>query len=220
MGTSTVHRSPSQSPHWRVVNNLYRNPTVQRERLLAEIFKAAEHPYVTGLRGPEVYERLQLLLRSASERPKLTTRAAALEFARELIGKARNLEAHSGFASFYSDIANRALHSTVITSQPGSSARGLVQTFLANVVGTCIDHVVSRDLSAHLGTRPLPDTKSALALARDLRTAASQVARSESLSRAIQAAAKAPAQRWGDLISDAWSVGASSPKPAKGRSGQ
>ena len=51
MGTSTVHRSPSQSPHWRVVNNLYRNPTVQRERLLAEIFKAAERPLLTGLPG-------------------------------------------------------------------------------------------------------------------------------------------------------------------------
>src|SRR5215210_3671001 len=39
---------------------------------------------------------------------KPTNRGEALEFARDLIGKTRDLESRSGFASFYSDLANRA----------------------------------------------------------------------------------------------------------------
>jgi hypothetical protein len=212
MGTSTVHRSPLDAAHWRVVNNLYRDPSVERGRLVAEIFRAASKPYVDGLSGREVSERLRLLLSTWSATKETRSPADALSFARELIGKARDLEVREDLASFYSDLANRALHATVLAAFPTVKGRGssrqLVQSFLANIVGTCIDHVVSRDLSAHLGTKNLPNTKAVLELTRELKAVAQHVAANQSLSKAIEATATSPEQRWADLISSAWSVGA------------
>lgn len=220
MGTSTVHRSPLHAAHWRVVNNLYRNPTVDRKRLVAEIFRAAATPYVTGLAGREVSERLRLLLTVSATRPTLRTSAETLIFARELIGKARDVDGREGVASFYSDLANRALHSTVVTSFPAAgrqSAKQLVQAFLGNLVATCVEHVVSRDLSAHLGSRTLPNTTAVLELTRELKAAARYVAASESIAPAIAETATAPEQHWPDLVATAWSVGSGTQQPDKRR---
>lgn len=212
MGTSTVHRSPLHAAHWRVVNNLYRNPTVDRERLVAEIFRAAAKPYVTGLAGREVTERLRLLLSTWSSKAKARTSTEALNLARELIGRAREVDSREGVASFYSDLANRALHSTIVTTFPtaagAKSPKHLVQAFLGNLVATCVDHVVSRDLSAHLGSKTLRNTVAVLELTRDLKAAARHVVASESVAPVIAATAAAPEQNWADLVSAAWAAGA------------
>src|SRR5262245_64886180 len=100
MGTSTVHRSPA-TPHWRVVNNLYRNPTVEPERLLAEVFRASQEPYVAGLRGPESSHSLTLLLDALGQQRAKMTVPSALAMSRDLLARSRNTAVQEGWSSFY-----------------------------------------------------------------------------------------------------------------------
>lgn len=221
MGTSTVHRSPG-TPHWRVVNNLYRNPAVAPDRLLAEVFRAAEEPYVAGLRGPESSHSLTLLLDVLSRRRGGMTVANALAMSRELVAQNRGAAVERGWSSFYGDLANRALHATILSAGPESasfrSPANIVRTFLGHLVATCIDHVVSRDLSAHLGEAVIQNASTALKFSATVKTAARNVASSPELSAAIEQTASTPEARWPELVATAWRIGAGGPRERrKGR---
>lgn len=214
MGTSTVHRSPA-TPHWRVVNNLYRNPKVAAERLLAEVFRASEEPYVAGLRGPESSHSLTLLLDALSQHRAKITAARALEMSRDLVAQSRGVAVQEGWSSFYGDLATRALHATILSSAPESassrSPASIVRTFLGHLVATCIDHVVSRDLSAHFGGEVIHNANTALKLSTRMKTAARNIASSPELSTAIEQAASKPEARWPELVATAWRIGAAGP---------
>ena len=217
MGTSTVHRSPSTS-HWRVVRNLYRNPTVTRPRLLAEVFRAASTPYIEGLSGPEATQGLVLALRALSSASAPATSGAALALARELIAESRRKVLTEGWSSFYGDLANRALHATILAAggEPASGRRpqSIVRVYLANLVATCVDHVVSRDLSAHFGKGELIGTATrGLELSADLKSAARQVASDPALASALRETANSPERHWRQLVNDAWNIGSSGTRP-------
>jgi hypothetical protein len=216
MGTSTVHRSPP-SPHWRVVNNLYDNPQVPRARLLAELFRAAASPYVGGLSGAETSRALHRALDSLRQRSGHGP-TDALDLARTLITANRIATSNEGGSPFFGDLANRALHATVLAlaGESSVSARLVVQTFLGQVVGTCIGHVVSRDVSAHIGKRGIPTAGAALKLSAELKAAAVLLAANPRLREVIDATAEAPDAKWPVLVSRIWQVGvAGTPEPRK-----
>jgi hypothetical protein len=221
MGTSTVHRSPS-TPHWRVVRSLYRDSTVSRPRLLVEVLRAAATPYIEGLSGPEATHGLVLALRALSSPSAPVTADAALALAKDLISESRRRVLTEGWSSFYGDLANRALHATILAaggeSESGRRPPSIVRLYLANVVATCVDHVVSRDLSAHFGKGELIGTATrGLAISADLKSAARQVASDPALVSALREAAKSPERHWRQLVIDAWSVGSSGThQPDKG----
>jgi hypothetical protein len=211
MGTSTVHRSPA-SPHWRLVNNLYRNPSVAPERLLAEVFRASEEPYVAGLSGPESSHGVTLLLGALGQQRATVTVSSALAMSRDLLARSRGTALHEGWSLFYGDLANRALHATILSAAPESASfrapANIVRTFLGYLVATCIDHVVSRDLSAHYGEVVIHDASTALKLSATMKRVARNIASSPELSTAIEQAARDPQARWPEVVATAWRIGA------------
>lgn len=216
MGTSTVHRSPS-TPHWRIVNNLYRDPNVTRERLLSEIFKAAAEPYAAALGGPEASNTLRIVLRALAEVPHVRDRAAALALSRDLIAQSRGATLEQGWSPFYGDIANRALHATVlsaaVTPVATKTQPEIVRTFLGHLVATCIDHVVSRDLSGHLREPLISNATAALKLTAELKNAAREVTRSPDLAPAFEQAAREPTKSLKGAVSAVWRVATTLPRP-------
>jgi hypothetical protein len=215
MGTSTVHRSPL-TPHWRVVNNLYRDPRVSRQRLLSEIFKAAADPYVAALGGPEASNGLRILLQAFSKEPRVRSRTDALALSRDLIAQSRDATLAKGWSPFYGDIANRALHATVLSATAESKATrtqgDITRAFLGHLVATCIDHVVSRDLSGHLGEPLISNATAALKLTAELKTAAREVTKSAEVAPALERAAKEPTA-WQGAVNAVWKVATAPPRP-------
>lgn len=214
MGTSTVHRSPG-SPHWRVVNNLYGNPNVEPSRLLAEVFRASAEPYSEGLSGPETLHCVDLILRTFATSGSRISEPAALQISRSLLSESRLTATREGWSHFYGDMAHRAMHATVLSAASlSASERGpenLVRHFLGNLLATCVDHVVSRDLSAHLGERTLRTSSDALKLSAELKTAARNLVEHSGLTSAVTEAARRPSSRWAQLVTSAWKVGAAAP---------
>jgi hypothetical protein len=213
MGTSSVHRSPG-TPRWRLVNNLYNDPTVPPERLLAEVFNAAEH-YPAGLTDAAVLERVETLLQMAERGDWRQSAEAALATAREAIRTAQTRALSSGYTSFFGDLADRALHTTFAHAarDPNSlsTPRAALSAFLRHLTACAIDHVVSRDLTAHLGGPRLASTSEAFAMRRTLTEQARTVATDPRVSEAVDAAAQAPRERWADVVRQVWALGATPP---------
>jgi len=209
MGTSTVHRSP-HTPRWRVVNNLYDNAAVKSPRLLAELLNAAADPYRAGLADVDVSRRLSVLLELAASGPVKPTQEAVMTLAREF--SARTQQSSDVTGTFFGALANRAAHATFLSTRKDprilSSREATVQDFLSNLFSVCVDHLFSRDASAHLGSERLPKASSVLKLRNELLSNATAISSSAELTRAITAAAESPAKNWARLISDAWALGA------------
>jgi hypothetical protein len=98
MGTSTVQRSPGTS-RWRIVNSLYENPEIPADRLLAEIFNAAE-AYPSGLADAAVLERIETLLDAAQAGNWRDGTEAALTVARNAVRTAQAAAIRAGHVSF------------------------------------------------------------------------------------------------------------------------
>lgn len=212
MGTSTVHRSP-RTTRWLLVNSLYGNVDVPVERVLSEVFNAAENEYSSGLADASVLARVEALLQFVRQSQDSIGRDEASGIARIVVQRARLASLEAGAASVFGDMADRAVHTTllgILNSDSGvRSSSGVLQTFLGNLVATAVDHLVSRDISAHLGSPRLPTATAANALRRDLTTSARSVADQESLRAAIRIASVEPRAGWARTISEAWSEGRS-----------
>jgi hypothetical protein len=215
MGTSTVHRSP-QSARWRMVNNSYDNPAIQADRLLAEVFNAAAEQYATGLADAAVLARLDSLLGAIGDTTRDRGLDAAAEASRDAVRAARAQAEQAGSVSFYGDLADRALHVTITRAaqhpEQVSTIGATLRNFLGNLVAGAIDHVVSRDLSAHLGGRRLASAGDAIALRRELTARARSIADDDRLAPALSAAAAAPREEWGRVMARAWEIGATPPR--------
>lgn len=213
MGTSTTHRSPN-TPRWRIVSGLYDAPATGVDRLLAEVFNAAEG-YPAGLADSATLARVESLLQGAAGGEWRGDPDAALGVAREAIRAAQATALGAGHTSFYGDLADRAIHATFLRAarQPEAidTPNRAIGTFLGNLLGIAIDHVISRDLSAHLGGGRLSTATDSLALRRDLAQRAQSVASDARVSDALAAAAAAPRERWPAAVSLAWGVGAEVP---------
>jgi hypothetical protein len=177
VGTSTVHRSPDNY-RWSMVNTLYRDPKAEPEELMTQIFRAGD---------------------------------AAMAASREAIAQARQRSVESQRTSYYADLADRAVHRTLVgaTRQPDSvrSTSATMRTFLVNLIGVSVDHLVSRDLSRHLRSQRLPNAVAALELRRDLVQRARDVASDERLNTRLASAATAPNRQWAEVVADAWRLG-------------
>lgn len=213
MGTSTVQRSPG-TPRWRIVNNLYNDPTVPPERLLAEVFNAAEQ-YSAGLADAAVLERVETLLRVAESGNWREGTEAALTAAREAVRTAQASAFRNGHTSFFGDLADRAVHTTFANAarDPNSlsTPRAALATFLRNLVACAIDHVVSRDLTAHLGGPRIASVTEALTLRRTLAEQAQAVATDVRMAGVLDAAVLSPRDRWENVVRQVWEIGATLP---------
>jgi hypothetical protein len=209
MGTSTVHRSPNTS-RWRLVNNLYEDRSVGVDRLLAEVFNAAAE-YPAGLADLAVLRRVEVVLRTAEEGKWRDGTDLALATAREAVQAARAVALDRGTTSFYGDLADRALHATLVIGarEPASLATSstTLTAFLRNLVGVAVDHLVSRDLSAHLGKGRVAGAADAIALRRSLVGRARDLAGDDRFASVAESAASTPAQHWGDVVSAVWAFG-------------
>ncbi len=218
MGTSTVHRSPA-TLRWRIVNNLYNDPSVSVDRLLAEVFNAAES-YPSGLADAAVLRRVEAVLDASRTAIRRGETEDALAAARQAVQAAQHASVQAGLASFYGDLADRAIHATLVgasrapnTMDTPLSALG---AFLSNLVASAIDHVVSRDLTAHIGGPRIRTASEGLALRRALVERARQIAASEQFSATVGEAASSPRQHWARLVTEVWKVGATPPSEGKG----
>jgi hypothetical protein len=221
MGTSTVYRSPGTS-RWRIVNNLYENPDIPADRLLAEVFNAAER-YPSGLADAAVMERVETLLHAAQAGNWRSGTEAALTVARNAVRTAQAAAIRAGHASFFGDLADRAVHSTLAGAwrDPLSltTPRAALGTFLRNLIAIAIDHVVSRDLTAHLGRQRIPTASEALTLRQSLVEQARAVATDPRVSEALDAAASLPREHWGNVVRQAWEIGATPAAEGAGQGG-
>lgn len=209
MGTSTVHRSPDNY-RWSMVNTLYRDPKAEPEELMTQIFRAGDS-YATGLADEAVLDRLQSVLDWAGRGTWRQGTDAAMAASREAIAQARQRSVESQRTSYYADLADRAVHRTLVgaTRQPDSvrSTSATMRTFLVNLIGVSVDHLVSRDLSRHLRSQRLPNAVAALELRRDLVQRARDVASDERLNTRLASAATAPNRQWAEVVADAWRLG-------------
>ena len=222
MGTSTVQRSPG-TPRWRIVNNLYNDPTVSPERLLAEVFNAAEQ-YPSGLADAAVLERVETLLHVTEAGDWRRGTEAALAVAREAVHTAQTRALSGGHTSFFGDLADRAMHTTLAnaTRDPNSlsTPHAALSTFLRNLIACAIDHVVSRDLTAHLSGPRIASVTEALTLRRTLAEQARAVATDARVSEALDAAASSPRDHWTDVVQQVWTIGATPPPRDAGQGGR
>lgn len=207
MGTSTVHRSPSTG-RWRYVDSMYGDIAVDRGRLLSEILNAATG-YIEGLTDAAVQARLQTLLSVSGAR--LLESDDPIGVASEIVREAQAAGRAEGVVSFYGDLADRALFATIARGAADlpliASRAGAVSVFTRELIGFAIDHLVSRDLTAHLGAASLPDAASAISLRRDIVTAAQRLIETRSVVEQTSAAAISPRDSWNGVISSVWEAG-------------
>lgn len=207
MGTSTVHRSPSTG-RWRYVDSMYGDIAVDRPRLLSEILNAATS-YTDGLADAAVQARLQTLLGISQER--LIESDDPIGVASDIVREAQAAGRATGLVSFYGDLADRALFATIARSAADlaliATPAAALSAFTRELLGFAVDHLASRDLTAHLGGDSLPDAGAAIGLRRDLVVAAQRLADAPSVIAAAQAAAVSPRDLWHVLISSAWRAG-------------
>lgn len=209
MGTSTVHRSP-RTTRWLLVNALYEDPTISNSRVLAEVFNAADQ-YPEGLAGLAVLERVEALLRATEQGDWRGGTEAALAAARAAVADARASALREGEASFYGDLADRAVHSTLVAGvrSPATlaTAPAALTAFLGQLVSTAVDHLVARDLSQHLGRGRVTGAAEATALRRALVQQAHGLVQDERFAPAVEAAAAAPRQAWAEAVTAVWRGG-------------
>jgi hypothetical protein len=205
LGTSRVDRSPA-SPAWGLVTAFYARPMEDPERVLVDLLNAGSH-YESGLGDPSVLARLEAALSSARSAYVDTS---AAEAARDAMSDALERALARGAMTFYGDLADRALHTTVldfVIRHPQASPTGVVQRFLSELLGAATDHLVSRDLTAVLGVEATRQVDDLERVRRRLVESARELGRDPSLASDIAAVAQAPAQRWGPLVSRAWARG-------------
>jgi hypothetical protein len=133
MGTSVSHPSPA-TRNWAAVAAAYRRPDVPEERVVQEVWRAAQSDpdanWADLLSAPIVPACLEIALASGS--PAAAVRDTAREIAR------------TGQSSIAADIAKRA----VVRSFGADDRR---QAFVAAVFGEATSYLVSRDLPDHIG---------------------------------------------------------------------
>ena len=172
---------------------------------------------VAALGGPEASNGLTILLRALSKEPLVRSRTDALALSRDLVAESRDATLQKGWSPFYGDIANRALHATVLsaTSTPKGTKtqRDITRTFLGHLIATCIDHVVSRDLSGHLREPLISNATTALKLTAELKSAAREVANSADVAPALERAAKEPVTAWQGAVNAVWRVATAPTRP-------
>jgi hypothetical protein len=212
MGTSTVHRSPNTAA-WRIVNNLYDDPSVPPARVLAEVFNAASEHYRRGLADASVLTRVEIILDVSRRVATLLDRPeTALAVARDAVAKARTSALAAGRASFYGDLADRAVHATLAMAsrdpQP-LTADATLRNFLGHLVATAVDHVVSRDLTGHVGGNRIRSVSDAMRLRATLTSLARQIAADDRLAASVTAAVRSPKRDWPLVIKRAWDLGSS-----------
>jgi hypothetical protein len=222
MGTSTVQRSPRTDARWRLVNNLYENSAISPERLLAEVFNAAAEDYSGGLSDSAVQTRLRVLLLTVDAGAWREDVDAALDAARNAVNTAQRDALNANQASFFGDLADRALHATlaggVMRPHTLATTQATLSSFISNLVGVAIDHVVSRDITAHLGRNNVSTATQTLALRRKLVQHARQIADDQRVVSELAAAADEPLAKWQALITYVWDVGSTIPSSASGHS--
>lgn len=208
MGTSTVHRSPLTG-RWRIVNSIYDDAVIDRSRLLSEVFNAAT-AYVEGLSDAAVMARVETLLR-VSAAPRVAS-DDPIEVATEVVRQAQEAGRAQGVVSFYGDLADRALFATFARGAEDPSLlatqTAALSTFTRELLGFAVDHLVSRDLGAHIGGGSLRTAASAIGLRGDLIRAAQEIADTRSLSSQTRAAAESPRDAWPKVMASAWRAGA------------
>jgi hypothetical protein len=202
VGTSTVNRSPDTT-RWRVVNRLYDDDHRNARRLLSEILNASDD-YASGLADGASRARLAMLIENrqlvADPTPQLV--AIVLDRASEQAGAANS--------SFYGDIAHRALHQTLregTQGREGTHEERLLGAFVENLLATTVAHVVARDLWAHVGSRAIPNARSAVALRESLVQQVRLLTNDPNVTRAVRLAARDPGRNWSRLLQRIWAYG-------------
>lgn len=215
MGTSRVDRSPA-TPAWGLVTAFYSRPIESPRRVLVDLLNAGSQ-YESGLGDPSVVARLEAALSSAQDIPGRRS-ADATSTARAALSDALDRALARGAMTFYGDLADRALHTTVLDYAGGAvrvTGARVVQRFLSELLGAATDHLVSRDLTAVLGVDAARRVDDLERVRRELVESARELGRDPDLASDIAAAAQSPAQRWGPLVSRAWAKGrARGPEPA------
>ena len=212
LGTSTVHRSPSTG-RWRYVDSMYADERVNRSRLLSEVLNAATG-YVDGLTDAAVLARVETLLRVGATR--WADSDDPIGVASDVVREAQAAGRAAGLVSFYGDLADRALFATIarsasnvaLTANPATT----LSTFTRELIGFAVDHLVSRDLTAHLGGSSLPNAGAMVGLRRALVEAAQSLVDSPSLAQQTRAAAASPRDSWRALVSSALKAGRDLPE--------
>jgi hypothetical protein len=187
---------------------MYGDTAVNRPRLLSEILNAATG-YVEGLADAAVQARLQTLL--GVSRSRLADSDDPIGVASDIVREAQAAGRAEGLVSFYGDLADRALFATIARSAGDlaliASPAGAISAFTRELLGFAIDHLVSRDLTAHLGAGSLIDAGSTIGLRRDLVTAAQGLTDAPSVVEQTLAAVASPRDSWHAVISSAWKAG-------------
>jgi hypothetical protein len=207
MGTSTVHRSPPTA-RWRYVDAMYRDAHVDQRRLLSEVLNAGSI-YVEGLSDAAVLVRLQSLLEA--DRSGVIGRDDPVQAATELVGEAQGIGRAQGYVSFYGDLADRALFATMVRGATEAAlvvdSAAAVRSFARELIGFAVDHLVSRDVTAHLGEVSLPTASSLLALRGEVVESARALVDAAALTEHAAATVAMRPDAWRSLVAAAWEAG-------------
>lgn len=209
MGTSSVDRSPNLLS-WSIVNTMYRDPNEAAIDILREVFIAGGS-YAEGLGDEAVRIRVQLLLRAVDSDAWRSGVPGALEVARSAMTNAQVETVEAGVASFYGDLADQALHQALVGGARDharlSDVGSALETFIRALLSTAIDHLVSRDITQHLGSRRLRRMSDVAALRQELVELADLVAVSADLSDRLVQPVAGVLDDWSNLIARAWRHG-------------
>jgi hypothetical protein len=198
-----------------VVNSLYGDARVPQERLLAEICHAGDY-YGEGLAEIAVIDRVDALLEAAERGDWRGSAESALREARVAARDARQASLERGSASFYGDLADAALHRTLVAGSGApetlQSREATLMAFVQDLVSIAVDHLVCRDLTQHLGGPRTRTTEDAQALRDQLVSRAREVAVDASLRPTLRRTASNPVQGWPSLMHEVWQLAATPPK--------
>lgn len=187
---------------------MYGDVDVDRTRLLSEVLNAADG-YVDGLSDRAVRARLETLL--AADPGRIATADDLIAVASDLVRVAQQAGRERGLVSFYGDLADRALFSAVARSatEEGvvATPSAAVATFARELLGFAVDHLVSRDLTAHLGEGSIPSATAMLSLRSDLVSEARRLVDIPQVRDRAAAVAETQGASWRGLVSAAWSAG-------------
>ncbi len=187
---------------------MYGDVGVDRTRLLSEVLNAATG-YVEGLTDAAVRARLETLLTVNHRR--LTDTDDPIGVASDIVRDAQAAGRARGLVSFYGDLADRALFATIARSAADvallATPSAAVAAFAKELIGFAVDHLVSRDLTSHLGAASLPNAAATLGLRRDLVVAAQSLVDAPPIAERATAAAESPRDSWHALVSSVWKAG-------------
>lgn len=207
MGTSTVHRSPTTA-RWQFVDAMYDDPQVDLPRLLSEVLNAGS-VYVEGLGDAAVLVRLQFLLEA--NRSRVLRGEDPIGEAANLVGEAQALGRAQGHVSFYGDLADRALFAALVRGTTNANlivdSAAAVTSFARELIGFAVDHLVSRDVTAHLGEVGLPTASSLVSLRAEIVESARGLVDAPSFAELAAATVDARPAAWRSLVAAAWDTG-------------